>query len=422
MTLTDQVVGSAAAELPEFAWARVEAFHRQRFAVDWGGRHILRGRRPGVGDLILQSNDYLDIADHSDIINAQRTSLVSSGLGMMMSAQFLQDEDDPLRQVEGCLASAVGFGAGILTQSGFVANVGLIQSLAGPGVPVYVDILAHASLREGIRSAGATPVSILHNRMDHLERQIGQGGPGVIVADAVYSTDGSVAPLQEIADLARRYGCVLVVDESHSLGVHGSKGEGLVAQLGLTDAVHFITASLAKAYCSRAGLIACTPRFREYFGMESLPAIFSSALLPHDLAGIAAAHRVIQEETWRRTRLYQTTEIVRSELQHLDYPINVDMEPIIALEVGTETNTIRVRDILESNGIFGSVFCAPATTTNRALIRLTLNSGMTDADIEGLLATLALLRHALDLPSWSACRNSPKQPVTSALTDRNLNH
>ncbi|WP_310017760.1 alpha-hydroxyketone-type quorum-sensing autoinducer synthase [Microbacterium resistens] len=403
------------AELPDFVGARVEGFHR-RLALGWGGRHILRGRRPGDGDLLMQSNDYLSIADHAEIIGAQRSSLGTSGLGMMMSAQFLQDEDEPLRRLEALLADAVGFEAGILTQSGFAANVGLLQAIAGPGVPVYIDLLAHASLREGGRSAGAPAISVLHNNLSHLERQLAQNGPGVIVVDAIYSTDGSVSPLRETADLARRHGCVLVVDESHSLGVHGDHGEGLVAALGLTDSVHFLTASLAKAYCARAGFIACTARFREYFGMEALPAIFSSALLPHDLAGIGAAHGVVRDESWRRARLRGTTRRVRSGLRRLGYPINDDDEPIVALEVGTEADTIVVRDVLEANGIFGSVFCAPATATNRALIRLTLNAAMGDDDVDRFLTTLERVRPDLGVDSWSASRRAPRPPTGLTVT------
>jgi len=98
--------------------------------------------------------------------------LATGGLGMMMSALFMQHEDEPMHQVEAELARAVGTESGILAQSGFAANVGLIQSIADERVPVYVDMLAHASLWEGIKSAGAKPVPILHNDLGHLERHV----------------------------------------------------------------------------------------------------------------------------------------------------------------------------------------------------------------------------------------------------------
>jgi CAI-1 autoinducer synthase len=400
--------------LPDFVQRRVDRFHNERVAIDWGGRHILRGRRPVESDLMLQSNDYLAIAGHPAIVEAQRDALARDGLGMMMSALFQQHADDPLHRVEAELARATGSQDGILAQSGFAANVGLIQSIAGERVPVYVDMLAHASLWEGIRSAGAKAVSVLHNDTTHLERQLMRHGAGVIVVDAVYSTNGSVAPLADIASLAHTHGCVLVVDESHSLGTHGMRGEGLVASLGLNDRVHFITASLAKAYCSRAGFIACTTRFKDYFGCEALPAIFSSSLLPHELAGLSASHHVIQAEGWRRQRLRHVTRKVRGALTELGYPIADGTEQIVAFEAGQEILTGQVRDVLEHHGVFGSVFSAPATTVNRSLVRLTLNAGMSDGDVERLIEVCRDARDALKVGEWSAARRASRDNARTA--------
>ena len=357
---------------------------------------------------MLQSNDYLAISGHEEIIEAQSISLAESGMGMMMSAQFVHDHSDPLHLVEADLAQALGSEAGILTQSGFAANVDLIQAIAGRTYPSTLMSSPMRPCGRGIKSAGACAVPFLHNVVDHLERQVLRNGPGVIVIDAVYSTNGSLAPLAAIADIAQATGCVFVVDESHSLGTHGEHGEGLVTSLGLNDRVHFITASLTKAYCSRAGLITCTTRFKEYFGYDALPAIFSSSLLPHDITGLAAAYRVIQSEEWRRTRLRTITTHVRGELNKAGFPVDEGTEQIIALEAGPELSTIRVRDMLEDNGVIGSIFFAPATALNRSLLRLTLNAGMSDADTEQLVSVCKRIRHNLDIPSWSATRRASR--------------
>ncbi|MEO3939523.1 alpha-hydroxyketone-type quorum-sensing autoinducer synthase [Paenarthrobacter nicotinovorans] len=393
-----------AAPFPDFVTSRIDAFHDQRLAVAWQGRHLTRGRRTRRGDVVLQSNDYLAISGHAAIIEAQRSALSLTGMGMMMSAQFIHDDMEPLHILESEMARAFGWEAGILTQSGYAANVGLIQSITSNGLPVYIDILAHASLWEGIKSAGARGLPFLHNDTDHLKRQILRNGPGVVAVDAVYSTNGSLSPIAEIAEIASDTGCVFVVDESHSLGTHGNRGEGLVASLGLNDRVHFITASLAKAYCSRAGFIACTQRFKDYFGYEALPAIFSSSLLPHDIAGIQAAHQVVGAEVWRRTRLKSITRYIRGELTELGFPIDEGTEQIIAFEAGADLSTAKVRDILEDNGIIGSVFASPATALNRSLLRLTLNSGISDRDVEHLVSVCARVREDLCLPSWSASK------------------
>ncbi|MBL8298989.1 MAG: quorum-sensing autoinducer CAI-1 synthase [Rhodanobacteraceae bacterium] len=399
-----QLQQACAPELPEFARLRVERFHQDRLQVGWSGRHILRGARPGPGALMLQSNDYLALTRHPEIVDAQRAALASSGNGNMMSGLFLQEDDEPLHVLERELALALGSEETILCQSGYAANVGLVQSLAGERTPVYIDMLAHASLWEGIKAAGAQAVPVFHNDPEYLERQILRHGPGVVLVDSVYSTNGSVCPLLELTTITERHGCVFVVDESHSLGTHGTHGEGLVASLGLANRVHFVTASLAKAYCARAGLISCSRRFKPYFAFESMPAIFSSTLLPQELAGIDASHRVIQREGWRRARLQHVTRRVREALLDLGYPIREGTEQIIALEVGSEAAVMRVRDAFEAENVFGAIFCAPATAKNRALLRLTLHAGLDDTAVNQLIDACTRLRDKVDLPEWSAMR------------------
>jgi CAI-1 autoinducer synthase len=395
---------AVAAELPDFVSRRVERFYNERVRDAWSGGFITHSDvRPGPNDVVLQSNDYLSIANHPDIVAAQLAALRDQGNGLMMSSVFLR-EDDPMHQLERELAQSLGYAEGMLAQSGYLANTGLLQSVAEERTPVYIDMLAHTSLWEGIRAAGAKAIPVIHNEPDHMRRQVLRNGPGVIVVDAVYSTTGALSPLADYATIATESGSVFIVDESHSLGTHGVHGEGLVAALGLQAQVHFVTASLAKTYACRAGFIACPPRLRDYLSFEAFPAIFSSGLLAHEVAAISASHQVIRSEGWRRTRLHQTTRRVRNALSAMGYPIGLGSEQIIAFEVGTEPETLRVRDVLEAHGVFGSVFAAPATAKNRALIRLTLNAGMTDAQIERLLAVCRDRRNELDPANWSASR------------------
>ncbi len=399
---------SSPAALPDFVQRRVDRFYTERVAESWGGRHILRGRRPAADALLLNNNDYLAITRHPRIVQAQTDALAAHGNGAMMSGLFLQQDDDPMHRLEAKFADALGFEASVLCQSGFNANVGLVQAIAGERTPVYIDLIAHTSLWEGIKSAGAQALPILHNDADYLERQILRHGPGVVLVDSVYSTNGSLCLLQEFVEVAERNGCVIVVDESHSLGTHGRHGEGLVASLGLSQRVHFVTASLAKAYCSRAGLIACDRRFAQYFGFESLPAIFSSTLLPHEIAALDAAHEVIRSEGWRRDRLHAVTRRLRQALTELRYPISDGSEQIIALEAGTEANTMRLRDALEARGVFGAIFCAPATAKNRALVRLTLHADLSDADVERIIEACRQVRDVMDVTEWSASRRQQR--------------
>ncbi len=400
-------------ELPEFLAARVERYYRERVRETWGGRHILHGRTPGPDALHLSSNDYLAVARHPRILGAMAGTLERDGAGLLMSGIFLHG-DSPQLEFENNLAHFMHAQAGVVCQSGYVANTGLIQSIANDQVPVYADMLAHMSLWEGVRAAGAQGVMFYHNDPEHLERQILRHGPGVILVDTVYSTNGSLCPLRDIADIAATHGCVLVADESHSLGTHGPNGEGLVVELGLENRVHFRTASLAKAFAARAGFIACAAPFTEYFKFESLPAIFSSTLLPHEVAGLAATLDVIRDESWRRDALRKNSAYVRDGLDRLGYNLNGSCTQIISLESGTEQQTIVLRDALEKRGIFGSVFCAPATPKNRAMVRLSLHSALSQDDLDRLLDACAEIRAETGFEQWPSTRRRRNEERSAA--------
>lgn len=388
---------------PGFLSTRVDGYYRERVTKTWGGGHIMRGRHPGKDAIHLSSNDYLSIARHPEILQRTSECMLAEGSGLLMSGIFLHG-DNPLLNLERRLANFMGAESGVLCQSGFSANTGLVQSIADANTPVYVDMQAHMSLWEGVRAAGAKSVMFHHNDMEHLERQILKNGPGVVLVDSVYSTNGSLCPLEELADVGNRNGCVLVVDESHSLGTHGRNGEGLVASMGLSGKIHFRTASLAKAFAGRAGFITCSERFAEYFKFESNPAIFSSTLLPHEVTSINTTLEVIRTEGWRRQKLHANAAYLRNELDALGYNLNDSQTQIIALESGTEQQTIVLRDALESRGIFGSIFCAPATPKNRALIRMSVNSMLTDEELERIVSVCREIRDEVGMQGWASTR------------------
>jgi CAI-1 autoinducer synthase len=294
---------------------------------------------------------------------------------------FLHSEH-PVRDLERSMAHWLGKEDGLICQSGYAANVGLIQSVADEKTPVYLDTLAHASLWEGARAAGAPAYAFRHNDAGHLDRMMAKHGPGLVVVDSVYSTTGAMCPLMEILEITEKHSSMILVDESHSLGTHGPGGAGLCVELGISHRVHFITASLAKAFAGRAGFFTVSSAMRSYIVMTSFPTIFSSCLLPYEIAGLAATLEVIKNSDAERQRLMQLTHRLRASLTAMGYPIHQGTQQIIALEAGTEPDAMNLRDLLEDRDVFGAIFCAPATSRNRAMVRLTLSSALTDAEIE----------------------------------------
>lgn len=388
-----------AVRLPAGLRSRIDQFHDVRVKQTWGGQYITRGRPLQPDSIVLTSNDYLALARDPRIITAMTECLAATGNGLLLAAVLLHG-DHPLLRLEADLAEHLHSPGGILCQSGWDANIGLLQTIADATTPVYIDLIAHMSLWQGARTAGAPIHPFLHNDVTHLLRKIDDYGPGVIALDSVYSTNGSVCPIADFCAAAEATGSVLVVDESHSLGTHGPHGDGLVAELGLTDRVPFRTASLSKAFAGRAGYIACcTPEFVDYFKYESYPAIFSSTLLPHDVAGLAETLRVIRTDDWRRTRLRAIAAHLRDELSALGYDLDGSASQIISLRTGPDRHAIKIRDLLESRGVFGAVFFPPAIPRRRTLIRFSLHAGLTDAEVEHIVEACRDIRDEFTIPS-----------------------
>ncbi len=385
--------------------ARIEREFTRRWNTLWGGRSLLHGRDAGADAVRLNGNDYLHLTGHPDIIGAQTAHLRRDADFVIQSGVFLLD-NHPSRQLERELAAWIGHEDGLLCQSGYNANLGLLQAIADPQTPVFIDSLAHTSLWEGARRAGAPTHPFRHNDPAHLAKLLGQLGPGLVVVDSVYSTTGAVCPLEAIVDVAEQGASMVLVDESHSLGTHGPTGAGLTRDLGLTGRVHFVTASLAKAFAGRAGFMSLPTAMRNYVLSTSYPNMFSSCLLPHEIAGLSATLNVIRDANSARAALHHNTRWLREALSAAGYPIHQGTEQIIALEAGTEPDTMVLRDELEARGVFGAVFCAPATSRNRAMVRLTLHAGLAQAELDHVASVARAIAAVVQPWKWPVARRA----------------
>lgn len=384
---------------------RIARDFKPRWDQQWGGKFMLHGRTPDSNAIRLDGNDYLSVTGHPQIVHAQVEALRKEQEFVVQSGVFHLNQH-PTHTLEMALAGWVGKDDGFICQSGYAANVGLLQAIADAQTPVYLDTLAHASLWEGAHAARAPAFAFRHNDPAHLARMIARNGPGIVVVDSVYSTTGAVSPLVEIVDVAEQNGCMILVDESHSLGTHGPQGAGLCAELGLTDRVHFITASLAKAFAGRAGFFTAPAHMRYYILCSSFPNIFSSSLLPHEIAGLAATLDVIRKSDDARVRLHANTRRLRGSLSELGYPIHQGTQQIIALEVGSESDTMVLRDRLEERNVYSSMFCAPATSAKRAMMRMTLNAGLTASELDHVEAVAREIAPIVKPWDWPIARRA----------------
>lgn len=388
---------------PAILDARIEAAYAERDNLHRLDR-LLNGSVPGPDAVLMRTNDYLGLAAHPRVIAAEIAALEEGGHGDSLSRIFAHRREDRHRALERRLAQMTKAEDAVLCMSGYCANVGLIQAITQPEMPVYLDMLAHASLWEGVKSGGATPRPFRHNDPNHLERQVITYGPGVIAVDALYSTSGHIAPLAELCDIAERHGCVLVVDETHSFGAHGSDGAGLVEAMGLAPRVHFRSFGMSKAVASRGGAIVCSARNADFIRYEAMPMIFSTSVLAHEVAGFEAALDVVRDEPWRRAKLHANHARLRDGLDAIGYNVDISDSQIIGLEAGSDEAIIAFRDAVERHGIFGSVFCAPATPRNRAILRFTVHCNLTDADMRTVLRSLEAVWHEVGAAHWASSR------------------
>jgi CAI-1 autoinducer synthase len=371
--------------------------------ASWGGP-LFKGRAcAGPGDLVLMSNDYLALGGHPALVRAQVDALREHGNGLMMSGVYLSDTE-PHRVLEERMALFLRAPAAMLCQSGMAANVGLVQAVAAPGAPVYLDARAHASMWAGIKAADAVARPFAHNDCEQLEQLIGQHGPGLILFDTLYSVTGDLCPLADLVEVAARTGCDLVADESHTLGVTGPGGAGLVAEQGLTSQVTFRTASLAKAFAGRAGVIACSESVAEYLPFHSLGAVFSSTLLPHDIAGLGAALELVLAADDRRDRLTRNADLLRSGLTSAGYNIEPSQSQIVPLRPGTEELLCRFQTALDARGVFGAPFLYPAVARNGATLRLSVHSELAEDDIARVVDACTAVRDEAGLTEWKSTR------------------
>ncbi len=389
---------------PEFLRKRVDEYYEVRLKGDWAGRHPLKGKLPDSNSVQLRTNDYLCIANDTRIVEAEVAVLRDGGHGDTASRVWSYHHTDPIKAFEHRLAGLMLAQDAVLTTSGYTANVGLIQSIARPEIPIYMDMKAHMSLWQGAVSALAQPFPFRHNDPNNLESLLQKHGSGIIVVDALYSTDGAIAPLQDFVFLAELYGCVIVVDETHSFGTQGPNGAGLVVALGLADQVHFRTLGMSKAVAARGGAVVCSRRHAEFYRYEAFPSIFSTGVLPHEVAGYDAALDIFQKESWRREKLHENHTELRLGLNSLGYNVDTAHAQIIALESGSPTSTSLLRDELETRGVFGSVFLPPATPPSRCLIRLSVNCNLRNEEIAQVLEVCSDIRERVAMSDWRSTK------------------
>lgn len=329
----------------------------------------------------LQENDYLRLSRHPKVRDAHIHAATEHGLGKMSAGVFAGRggaNESFCRKIAECMKAETA----VLTTAGWTANAGLLEAITPPGRPIYLDAKVHASLWDGARLSQGRPTPVNHNDPAHLARKIERYGPGVVVLDAFYSTDGSVVELAGFVEVCRAHDCVIVLDEAHSFGITGEKGGGLAVELGLQDRIAYRTASLSKALGGHGGFIAGCRRLIEHLRYRCRSILFSSSTAEIIGAGNCAALELVMEDPSRGRVCLEMAGLLRRELNNRGISTGDSRCQIVSVTLfGCYSASKLYWALREKHGVLGSVFAYPATPRSKSLLRFSVHSQMTEADV-----------------------------------------
>lgn len=347
-------------------------------------RAVIDGREA----LLFAGNDYLGLASHPRVIAAATAATESYGASAG-AARLITGNSGLYRQLEERVAAFKGKEAALVFPSGYMANLGLISAIAGPGDTIYMDRLNHASLYDGWRLAGAELKRYRHVDAGHLAglmEPVAGEAASLVITDGVFSMDGGLAPLPELKELAAAGGALLVVDDAHGTGVVGPGGRGTAAHSGVEAEVEVGTFS--KAAGSLGGFVAADRELIDYLVNKARPFIFTTGLPPAALAASHEALRLFEEEGWRRERVLELSRRARGELAAAGFVIPEGITPIIPLIVGGEEKALSLSELCLERGLFVPAVRTPAVPKGQARLRLTVSAAHSDEELARAIAIL----------------------------------
>ncbi|WP_416393370.1 MULTISPECIES: glycine C-acetyltransferase [unclassified Curtobacterium] len=359
----------------------------QRAAIEADGAPLLN----------FCANNYLGLADSTDLVDAAKDALDRWGYGMA-SVRFICGTQDLHLDLERRVSAFLGTEATILYSSCFDANGGLFEVLLGAEDAIISDELNHASIIDGVRLSKAQRFRYRNRDVQDLEAQLVAAGDArfrAIVTDGVFSMDGSIAPLAEICDLADRYDALVIVDDSHAVGFVGEHGRGTPELCGVADRVDVYTGTFGKALGGASGgYVASRREIVDLLRQRSRPYLFSNSLAPVIAAGTVAALDLIERSDDARERLRANAARFRSRMTDAGFELLPGEHPIVPVMFHDAALTARVADEMQAQGIYVTAFSYPVVPKGRARIRVQLSAAHTEEQVDRCVAAFVAARDA----------------------------
>jgi len=344
-----------------------------------------RIRVNGRDVLMLTSNNYLGFANHPRIVEAARKALERWGNGLG-SVRFICGTQQLHKELEATISRFFGTEDAILYMSCWNANEGLFQPLLLEEDAVLTDALNHASIIDGIRLCKAKRFIVPHGDLTAFETALKEAQAcrrRLLITDGVFSMEGEIGPLGELANLCDRYATTLVVDDSHATGVLGKTGRGTAEHLGVRDRIPMYTSTLGKAMGSAAGGFITGPGpVIELLRQRSRTTLFSNSLPPAVAASSLEAFRMLMEDPSPVVKLQQNALTFRMKMKAAGFKIPEGIHPIVPVIVGDTAKALAMSEALFKKGVYVSGFGFPVVPQGHARLRCQVSAVHSDADLD----------------------------------------
>ncbi len=362
----------------------------QRAHIGVGGRDVLN----------LCANNYLGLANHPEVVAAARQALDHWGYGMA-SVRFICGTQQLHKQLEQAISNFLGTEDTILYSSCFDANGGLFETLLGPEDAIISDELNHASIIDGVRLCKAQRFRYRNSDLNDLEEKLRNAASTrykMIATDGVFSMDGTIANLPKICELADKYDALVMVDDSHSVGVLGQHGRGTHEHQGVMGRVDVITGTLGKALGGASGgYTSGRKEIIELLRQRSRPYLFSNSLPPVIVGASLKSLEILERSTELRDRLADNTRFFRERMTAAGYDIVPGEHPIVPIMLGEATLANQLAERLLEKGIYVIGFSYPVVPQGKARIRVQVSAAHTHDDLDHAVNQFTVAKRELNI-------------------------
>ena len=338
--------------------------------------------------IMFGSNNYLGLANDPRMKQAAIDAVKKFGTGVAGS-RFLNGNTVLHTELERRLAAFKGRKAALIYSTGYQMNLGVVSALVGKGDVAVVDKLDHASILDGCKLSNGEIRRFRHNNVLDLERVLKEIGPKrgkLVIVDGVFSMEGDIAPIPEIAKICKKYGARFMVDDAHATGVLGKTGRGTCEYFGLNHGeVDLVVGTCSKSFASIGGFVVGDKDILHYIQHISRSMMFSAALPPASVASIIKAIDIIETEPERIKRLWDNSKYLLERFKAMGFDTAETKTPIIPIIIGDNIKTFTLWKDLYEHGLFTNPVVSPAVPPKRSLIRVAVTATHTRAHLDRAL-------------------------------------